>query len=337
MKRWNNLCEAVASVRAQTVPVLETIVVIDHNPDLLKRARCELPGAVVTANGGSQGASGARNSGVAVSRGTLVAFLDDDAAASPHWLEALIGHFTDESVVGVGGRLDPLWATARPRWFPPEFDWAVGVSYSGMPKSAESVRNVWSNNMAIRRRVFDKAGGFRDDFGKVGARSRPEDTDLCLRAAGSQPGGRWVYEPAGAVRHRVPAERTTLRYFAYRCYNEGWGKAALAALVGMSDSISAERRYTRRVLPAALARDLRQASRGDMAAGLRCAATVGGFTVVLAGFLAGHVCLLLRPRTGGQLGPEAAGRIALADQLIGEAGRRRIAPAQRRQRQDRHG
>ena len=81
MERWDGLRQAVASIQAQTVTVLETIVVIDHNPDLLDRARRELPGVVVVPNLRNRGASGARNSGVAASRGEVVAFLDDDAVA----------------------------------------------------------------------------------------------------------------------------------------------------------------------------------------------------------------------------------------------------------------
>jgi hypothetical protein len=148
--------------------------------------------------------------------------------------------------------------------------------------------------MAIRRQVFDMVGGFRADFGKVGARSRPEDTDLCLRAAERYGGGTWIYEPTGAADHRVPPERATLRYFAYRCFHEGWGKADLAALNGMDASISTERQYTRHVLPAALARGFREASQGDASGGLRSFAIVGGFTVVTIGFLAGHIALLIR-------------------------------------------
>ena len=104
MARWDGLCQAVASILTQTVPVAETIVVIDHNPDLLDRARRELPGVVVVPNLRSRGASGARNSGVAASHGDVVAFLDDDAVASPCWLEVMLSHFADPDVVGVGCR-----------------------------------------------------------------------------------------------------------------------------------------------------------------------------------------------------------------------------------------
>jgi glucosyl-dolichyl phosphate glucuronosyltransferase len=288
MERWDEIREAVASVREQTVPVLETILVVDHNQALLDRATRELEGVIVLPNAGSKGASGGRNSGVAASHGEVVAFLDDDAVAAPTWLESLLGHFANPDVVGVGGKLVPLWAGSRPRWFPDEFYWAVGASYQGMPEKATPVRNVWSGNMVIRRRTFDAVGGFREDFGKVGGRSRPEDTDLCLRAAAAQPGGTWIYEPAGIAGHRVPSRRATFGFFLSRCLNEGSGKAALAALNGASESTSAERHYTRRILPEGMARGLREAARGDFSGGLRSLAIAAGFLFALAGFLTGR-------------------------------------------------
>ncbi len=284
--RWTQLRDAVASVGAQRRPALETIVVIDHNPELLGRARRELTDAVVIPNAGQRGASGARNTGVARSLGEVVAFLDDDACATPEWLAAMMVHFDDPAVAGVGGRVDPLWATARPHWFPGEFDWTVGASYSGMPEATAQVRNVWSNNMALRRAAFDAVGGFRDDFGKVGTASRPEDTELCLRVTS----GSWLYEPTSAVGHWVPAQRATLRYFLRRCYAEGKGKAQMAVMDGTANSTSAERWYTMRVLPGAVGRGLREAATGDRSGALRSAAIIGGFAVAAAGFAVG--CLL---------------------------------------------
>ena len=289
MERWHDLQEAAASIRAQTVQVLETIVVIDHNPVLLGLAQRELPDVIIIPNVGSRGASGARNSGVAASHGEVVAFLDDDAVATSDWLKSLLRHFADPDVVGVGGKMIPLWAGSRPRWFPHEFDWTVGASYRGMPEKAERVRNVWSCNMAIPRRVFDRIGGFRDDFGKVGSRSRPEDTDLCIRAAAAQPRGTWIYEPTSIAGHWVPPKRTTFGYFMYRCLTEGSGKAALTALNGASESTSAERSYTRRVLPAGVARGLRDTVRGDLSGGMRSIAIAAGFSSAVVGFVMGRM------------------------------------------------
>jgi GT2 family glycosyltransferase len=283
-ERWDQICDAVESVRAQATPVLDTILVVDHNPQLLARARREFTDCTVLANTGPCGASGARNAGAAYGRGEIIAFLDDDARASAQWLTALLRHFSREDIVGVGGRIDPLWSAARPRWFPAEFGWAVGISYLGMPEDVQPVRNVWTASMAIRRSVFEAIGGFREDFGKVGDVARPEDTDLCLRAAAA--GGSWLYDPSGNVGHWIPAKRATFRYFARRCFHEGQGKAALAALDGAQESTVTERSYTLRVLPRGVLRGLRDAVTGDLWGAARAAAIAAGFTVTTVGFAA---------------------------------------------------
>lgn len=286
MDRWDDLCRAVASVRAQRVEVLKTVVAIDHNPELMSKAIRELDGVKVVANTGSRGASGTRNSGVAASDSQVLAFLDDDAIAYPGWLEALLQHFSDPSVVGVGGRLEPMWKTDRPQWFPVEFDWAVGCSYRGMPESVARVRNVWSNNMALRRQIFESIGGFRDSFGKVGDRSRPEDTDLCLRAAACNGDGVWKYEPSAIAGHQVPAERTTLKYFLRRCYLEGQGKAALASFNGVNQSTSAEREYARSVLPKGIVRGLGEMAHGEASSAAQSLVIIVGLSFAIIGFLA---------------------------------------------------
>lgn len=294
MKRWGDLRAAVASVRIQTVPVLRTVVVIDHHPELLAAARAEFADVTVVPNAGRPGASATRNTGVACCQSDVVAFLDDDAIATPTWLATLLRHFSRPDVVGAGGRLDPCWDTGRPRWFPPEFDWAVGTSYRGMPANAEPVRNVWTNGMAIRRVAFDLVAGFRTDFGKVGERSRPEDTDLCLRASEAHVGGVWMYDPAAAVLHRVPAGRATLPYFLRRCFNEGSGKAALAVLNGLGKSTRVERAYVRQVLCQGIRSGLRAALLRDVPNATRGLAIVAGLVLTTAGFLSGRSALLVR-------------------------------------------
>lgn len=286
--RWDATCEAMASIQAQTAPPAETVLVIDHNPDLLTRAAAAFPKATVIPNAGHQGASGTRNTGVAASGGELIAFLDDDAVAAPDWLERMVPHFARPEVVGVGGRCDPLWFTSRPRWFPPEFDWIVGASYRGMPEVAQPIRNVWSGNMILRRRIFEEIGGFNEDFGKVGKVARPEDTDLCLRAAAAQDRGTWIYEPAAVAGHRVPASREKVPFFLRRCLNEGRGKAELAQLNGAT-ATSSERQYTREVLPRGIARGLREAARGDLSGAARSLAIAAGLSLAAAGFITGRI------------------------------------------------
>lgn len=111
----------MGSVQAQTPPPHELIVVVDHNPALLERARSTFSGATppvaVIPNAERSGLSGARNSGLRAASGDVVVFLDDDAAAQPGWLGALLAPYADPGVLGVGGHIEPEWRGGRPRGF----------------------------------------------------------------------------------------------------------------------------------------------------------------------------------------------------------------------------
>ncbi len=281
-ERWEDLGRAVASLIAQTVPAREIVVAIDHNPELAERARAHFraPVAVVD-NVQKPGLAGARNSGAQATTAPVVAFLDDDARASPDWLRELASAFERPSVLGVGGRIDPDWQTGRPRWFPDEFGWVVGCSYRGLPASPGAVRNMIGANMSVRREVLDALGGFREDLGRL------EETDLCIRGSLLFPAGHWLYWPAAAVSHTVTAQRATWRFFRARCFNEGVAKAAMAADTGHRAGLESERRYVRWILPSGVAREGARALRGDRSSAARAGAIVGGLAYTAAGFVRG--------------------------------------------------
>ena len=99
--RWAALVRAIESLRVQTEPAAELIVVVDHNAALLDRAASSFADARVLAGEGRPGLSGARNTGVRAASGDVVAFLDDDAVAAPDWLHALLAEFEPPDVLGV--------------------------------------------------------------------------------------------------------------------------------------------------------------------------------------------------------------------------------------------
>ena len=284
--RWDNLVALVDSLAAQTVRPAEVIVVVDHNVGLLTKVQAELPGIAAIQNEGARGASAARNAGAALATGDVLAFVDDDVIVEADWLEKLVERCGDADVIGVGGRILPAWTTHRPAWFPAEFDWVVGATYRGMPENAGPVRNVWSGNMAILRSTFHVLGGFRAGFGKEGGASRPEDTELCVRAHAHWPRKSWLYEPEAVVHHKVPRQRETFSFFAVRCFHEGVGKAELSALSGHRAAMSAEHRYVRSVLTRALARELVGALK-EPARMSRAVAIVLGLACAAVGHLVG--------------------------------------------------
>jgi GT2 family glycosyltransferase len=288
--RWPQLVRAVASVQEQRPAPVRVVVAVDNNLALLARAQRELSRVIVVPNRFAPGAAGTRNSGVFATDTTFVALLDDDARARSGWLSRMLDPFADRAVVGTGGLAVPDWQAGRPRWFPDEFLWAVGASLADAPTRPERTRNVWSQAMAVRRDAFEAVGGFRVGFTKLGTRSRPEDTDLCLRMG--RAGGHWVHVPDAVVDHFVPLERARLRYVLTRCYNEGRGKIAIARRHRGRRDLDLELRYLGRTLPRAVARELAGAVRRFEAAGL---ARAGVVLVAVAAAAVGGAVEIVNP------------------------------------------
>ncbi len=297
-ERFGDLLAALESVRRQTLQPLELVVVVDHNPDLLNHARAYAPDVLSIGNSERQGLSGARNTGIAVAQGDIIAFLDDDAVAEPHWLQYLAARYGNPYVAGVGGEILPYWLKGRPRWFPHEFDWVVGCTYRGMPVDQGAVRNFIGANMSFRREVFETVGGFEAELGRIA--SYPlgnEETEFCIRARRALPGGILAYEPRARVHHRVPPSRASWRYFSARCYAEGLSKAALTRLSGSADGLASERVYAVRVLPRGVARGAAVALDGSDSLGvLRSLAITAGFFITVAGYLVGRLDTLANSR-----------------------------------------
>jgi glycosyltransferase involved in cell wall biosynthesis len=302
--RWEDILAAVSSVRAQSYPALETLLVVDHNETLLDRLAREYKESDagtpvrVLANAGPRGLSAGRNTGIAASHGDVIAFLDDDAVAEREWLRHFAEGYADPRVMAVGGRTEPIWASGRrPDWFPEEFDWVVGCTYRGLPPGRVRVRNVLGGNASFRRTAFDAAGGFATGIGRDGDK-RPlgcEETELCIRLTRARPDAVLLIDDRAVIHHRVPEAREHFAYFRTRTYAEGLSKALVARSVGADKGLESERRYTTRVLPAGVARGLRDALLARPGGAGRAGAIVAGVLTAAGGYVVGSV----RTRRGG--------------------------------------
>lgn len=289
--RWDTLVRAVASVRDQTLPAREIIVVIDGNDELQRRAEAELEGAIVTANVHGPGLCGGRQTGGEMARGAILAFLDDDAVADPDWLEQLAVAYEDPDVLGAGGLVEPMWLGMTPRWLPAEFNWIVGCTYAGLPQDAGRIRNPIGANMSMRSAVLRRTGSFEPQLSRTNRgksiSGTCDDTEFCIRASRRHPDGYWVFVPRARVLHAVTPERATWRYFVRRCRIEGASKAILTGITGRGDGLRSERSYTRSVLPRAVARELGSALRGHREGVLRAGTIVAGTLLTAAAYAAG--------------------------------------------------
>ena len=289
-KRWQQTRAALESALRQEPAPAEVLLVVDHNAELADRARREFTSVSVLENAGTQGLSGARNTGLKTATQPVTAFLDDDAEARPGWLEHLVAPYSSPDVVATGGRVHPRWPSTRPPWLPAEFDWVVGCSYRGLPETTGPVRNPIGANMSMLTDLALKVGGFDESVGRVGTNTRGcEETELSIRLTASRAGSVILYVPAAEVDHHVAPERLLFGYFLRRCWHEGLSKADVVRLAGAAAGLQRERRQTAVVIPAALLREVRSLATGHVSAAARISALTAGLTAASAGYFSGRV------------------------------------------------
>jgi glucosyl-dolichyl phosphate glucuronosyltransferase len=292
MARWEDLSAAIDSLRQQTHRPDDIVLVIDHSDALLARVRQEgWIDVLAVANRYAQGLSGSRNTGIAVARYDLLAFLDDDAIAAPDWLAQYLEHAAAPDVLGCTGTIAPRWVGARPRWFPNEFLWTVGCSYRGQPTTPQPVRNVLGASMLIKRTVFETVGGFSNHLGRSGGTLVScEETEMCIRGGAAFPASHFLFVPAAIVAHKVPAHRLTWAYFCCRCFAEGRSKVFVARLANQRGALDTEGHYVLRTLTSGVLRGLADIALHNDPAGIaRAAAIIIGLGITVCGFLSGKL------------------------------------------------
>ncbi len=154
---------------------------------------------------GSRGVG--RNAGVAVAQGEFVAFIDGDCVADSAWLSVLRAELRHFDVVA--GRTQ-----------------TIGRAHYGDLERIElymegSDVTYPSCNLAYRRTLFDRLGGFDPRF------ITAEDIDLNLRAV--QMGVAIRFAPNAIVYHHM---RTTFVRFLYQAFWNGYGRKQLTEKQG---------------------------------------------------------------------------------------------------------
>ncbi len=164
----------------------------------------------------NSGKSHALNRGVREAQGDVLAFTDDDVTVEPTWIRNLTANLSNGIWVGAAGRTLPQPPFQVPSWITPSRPHALApLAIFDPPLESGPLRiSPYGNNMAFRRTVFERHGGFRTDLGpglRAGAPQKSEDSDFGNRLLAA--GERLRYEPSAVVYHAVPPHRVQESYF----------------------------------------------------------------------------------------------------------------------------
>ena len=202
---WLKTC--LSGLRQQDYPNFEIVVVADCeslagiDDPRIKCVTCE-----------DANLSKARNIGIAHSGGDICAFIDDDAVPEPLWLHHLASAFRETSAVAVTGYVrgrNGLSFQSKAHTVDGEAEthaFALDADVPTDPDVPEGhAMKLVGTNMAIRRDILVKAGGFDESF-----RFYLDDSDLSMRLANM--GRRIGVQPLAQVHHGfAPSSRRTAR------------------------------------------------------------------------------------------------------------------------------
>ena len=189
------------------------IVVVADGPGLAA-ARAALPeGGFKQARFDEANISAARNAGIALAAGDVIAFIDDDAVPEPGWLFHLAGAFAAHEIDAAGGfvrgrdgisfQYRGAEVSAAAEETPLATEDTRPAVFDGRPGRAIKTEGT---NCAFRRAVFEGLGGFDPNY-----RYYLDETDLNMRLAAA--GRKTALVPLAEVHHGAEAsELRTARH-----------------------------------------------------------------------------------------------------------------------------
>jgi GT2 family glycosyltransferase len=164
----------------------------------------------------------ARNLGVKLACGELIAFIDADCVVDKNWLKELVKYFNDPMVASVGGpNLTPEDDTNFAKCVGDFFSLLskLGTRYGFQGKEVIEIYHNPTCNSMYRKSILERVGGFNPKL----VTCDDEDLDYRIRKLGYK----ILYTPYAKVLHY---RRPTWRKFMKMAYNYGLGRMQIIKL-----------------------------------------------------------------------------------------------------------
>lgn len=204
------------------------LVAVDNSPEgcaaqAFAALRQETTAPLALLHEARPGVANARNAGMTAAHGALVAFLDDDEEAPPHWLAALLEVHRQTGADAVFGPVQARLANAA---IPQKAYIERLYTRLGPQESGPSRRYYGIGNSLLRRDTMLAASApFSPEANEKGGE------DDMLFASAQAAGRRFAWAAEAAVVEHIPPERASLAHAMKRAFAFGQGacEAAFAA------------------------------------------------------------------------------------------------------------
>lgn len=160
-----------------------------------------------------QGLSAARNRGIALAKGEIIVFIDDDAMMFPDFIAQLSNAYKQHpEMAASGGRIYPRFESKAPNWMSRFLIPLMSVIDKGEhPKPFKGAAYPIGANMAFRKSVIDQIGLFDTALGRSGKNLQGgEEKDIFNRIKARNLS--IIYLPFVRVYHVIPDARLTADY-----------------------------------------------------------------------------------------------------------------------------
>ena len=228
LRRPESLERALRSLFGQTgvAERVSEIVVVDNDPPGsaaggVGALRAQSPWPLVYVHAPRPGVATARNAGLTATKAPLIAFLDDDEAASPGWLATLLEAHETTGADAVFGPITGRAPDAKP-WLKPwleRFFGREGPERTGLIETPFGC----GNSLMTRATALPGPAPFDSAADQAGGE------DDALFAALKARGGRFGWAADARVEEFAPAHRAPLAYALARAFAYGQGPSQTAA------------------------------------------------------------------------------------------------------------
>ena len=214
--RPQHLQNCVSSILECHASPMEILVIDQSNDDATKRICLEYKSSIIRYYKNTKGGKAiSLNLGIRYSKGTVIAFIDDDCIVSKTWGHNIYKNINSSDVAAITGNTLPYNPNKHRGYLCP---CTMQTSSKIIEQPEYHSENIgFGNNMVIKKYVFTRIGLFKGWLGPGSVGDNAEDADIFIRILTA---GYKIYHDSSVIVYHnkwLTADQMTRQQLSYAC------------------------------------------------------------------------------------------------------------------------